>query len=274
MLQQQSNKEKTQFTESRLTILRKEQPTGSPFSGIDLTDGRIQRLEKQFGSYCFVPLDLPRIDLGEEFKQWFFEEAKILKKLRVDVATDVYDEEGFYGIDVSPKYREYQKTLDSIWSKNFYDYFDHIWPDLYQQLGDLLPLKKIEFSIWSSIREIRPHRDESCFLDLPADFRLLIDSNPTPNLFVSESLPDSGRMESIQTISVPTQHETNFFAWNNLRCKHHSVYHDQYPKLIFLFNNNMTIDWKKYTSLIERSVDKYKDQCMISKNDISDFVYL
>lgn len=271
------NKEKKDFTAKRNRQLLTEghPPFTSPRQAEEI-EKNILRLERQYGHYCLVPLDLPRIDISEEFREWFFEEAKPATKLKPDVATGSYNVSSFLSIDVLPDTKTPAdiKPQTSIWSKNYYDYFDKMWPEVYEQLHDLLPLTKLSFSMWSSTMNIMPHRDEALFCDIPGEFRVLADSNPEPNLFVSEVLPDHSISEKIQTTAVPTNLETNVFSWNNLRCKHHSTFHSNYKKIIFIFNGHLAIDWKKYETILERSVDKYKDRCMISKNDISDYVYL
>lgn len=272
-----NNKEKKNFTAIRNRQLYTE--SHLPFTSSHEAEKirkTILRLEQQYGNYCLVPLDLPKVNISEEFKEWFFEEAKPATKLKPDVATRHYNVSSFLSVDVSSdtKTPANTKLQTSIWSKNYYDHFDKMWPEVYEQLRDILPLTKLRFSMWSSTENITPHRDEVFFCDIPGEFRLLVDSNPEPNLFVSEVLPDNTIKEKIQTAAVPTNLETNMFLWNNLRCKHHSTFHNNYKKIIFIFGSQQAIDWKKYETILERSVDKYKDRCMISKNDISDFVYL
>jgi hypothetical protein len=231
----------------------------------------INQLEQEFGAFCLVPLDIPKIS-SEGFNQWYFENAKPVIKQRSDVATSRSGRSAFLSIDVENP-AAVKNTTESIWSKNIITNFSDRWPDLWDQLNEYLPFERIdEFSMWSSTRDIIAHRDETVFIDLPIEFRIVLDDSKEDNLFVSEILPNKTIKQKIQTAAVPVNIETNAFAWNNLRCQHHSVYNMFDPKIIFIFNSVGTIDWKKYRTLIERSVDKYKNRCMISVKQKSDYL--
>jgi hypothetical protein len=234
------------------------------------TRKNILRLENTYGKFCFLPLDIPIIK-NDDFYQWYFETASLTTKQNLDVATSTTGVSSFYSLDIVPESLDLNKT---IWTKNVVKNFDKLWPDLWDQFHEYLPYEKIiGLSMWSSIRDIIPHRDQTMFLDLPLEFRILFDKNPEDNLFVSEILPDAGPKNFLQTSAVPTQYTTNTFAWSNLRSQHHSIYNNNYKKIIFIFQFLNPIDWKKYEKLIEKSIEKYQFQSLISKNSIDDFVF-
>jgi hypothetical protein len=64
-------------------------------------DHRIHPLEKKYGKYLYVPLDIPMIKLTdhEKFTSYFFENAKMSSKLRADASTSIYGFSNFLSIE-------------------------------------------------------------------------------------------------------------------------------------------------------------------------------
>lgn len=230
-------------------------------------------LEMKFGNIGFLPLDIPIIksEKHEEFIDWFFKNCKVSTKLKQDSASHYTGGNLFSTIDYIPGLKD---DSNSIWSKNLFNDFDKLWPDLWEQFYEYFPFKKITgFSIWSSNQDIVPHRDHTLFLDLPLEFKILLhDPNPEPNLTIGESLPNSDLYETIQECSLPNHLNTNSFVWNNLRTKHFSKFKSEYKKMILLFHRENKFDWIKYKKLIEKSLILYKDKSLLSQKKIQDYV--
>lgn len=252
--------EKKWFTAQRSIALHRQSPADRE---------KILELEKQFGKYCFTPLAVPKIT-DNDFYDWYFENAEMTVKQNKDIATDTTGSSTFLSMDVVPDNFD---TSKSIWSKNVIKNFDKMWPNLWQQFNECLPFQKITgISIWSSVRDVVGHRDHTMFLDLPLEFRVLMDSNPSANLSVTEVLPNTPITEGLGTIDVPVHLESNSFAWNNLRSQHHSKFYPDYKKIIFIFHWSNKIDWQRYEALMNKSVVEYSQHTLKSAHDISSYI--
>lgn len=128
-----------------------------------------------------------------------------------------------------------------------------------------------EFSIWSSIGTVWPHRDQGPWRDLPFSFRaMLYDENPKSTLYLAEVLPDQ-RIDKNKVFPLPRLLDTNTFAWNNLRTKHGSTYEHPHRKILLIFGNTQ-MNTKKLEDLYERSIAKYEQFTMKSTLGLNDFV--
>lgn len=253
--------EKKWFTDQRILHLNQYN---------DDTKKNILRLEEKFGSVCFTPLDIPIIQ-NKEFFNWYFENAVPSIKQNKDIASSTTGTSSFLSIDlVSKTYN----TSNLVWTKNVRNDLETLWPDLWDQFYLHLPFEKIErMSIWSSTTDINPHRDQSVFIDIPLEFRIVMDNNPTDNFWINEVLPNTAIDKQLNTAAVSTKLDTNSFVWNNLRTQHHSKFYPNYKKITFIFFYwQNKINWKKYESLIERSVEKYQKTLLASTRPITDFV--
>jgi hypothetical protein len=256
--------ERIWFTEQRKINLERFNPE---------IEKRILDLEKKFGKICFTPLDIPNIKANdqEKFIEWYFENCKPSIKQNQDIATQYTGDSSFLSIDLLP---DWYDTKNSIWSKNIVKDFEHQWPDLWEQFYEYLPFEKIiGFSIWSSTKDIIPHRDQSLFLDLPLEFRIMLyDPNPEVNLYISESLPNSNIDNTREKVFLPNCIDTNSFVWNNLRSWHGSKHSPQYQKIIMIFHWANKINWNKYEKLLERSYEKYNQYSLTSNHSVKDFI--
>lgn len=256
--------EKLWFSEQRLINLQKYNED----SKLKILD-----LEKKFGHVCFTPLSIPLIKPREpeKFRNWYFDTSKLSIKQNKDIATQYTGGSSFRSIDLLPKGYDAAK---SIWSKNIVENFNQQWPDLWEQFYEFLPFEKIEgFSMWSSTKDILPHRDQSLFLDIPLEFRVLLDDpNPEPNLFIGECLPNFSTDQHLSHRALPNHIDTNSFVWNNLRSRHYSNYNEDYKKIIMIFHWTCKINWKKYEVLIEKSLDSYKEYSLLSERTLQDYI--
>jgi hypothetical protein len=233
-----------------------------------ITVEEITDLEYNYGKYCYLPFDIPRFE-DSNMIDWFFEKCKAVKKQKTDIADSSVGISLFNSINVY--FDESIRNNSTIWTTNEVRDFKKTFPHFYQQLHDLLPLKTIpRINFWQSTGVIEPHRDHVTCVDMPNSIRIMLyDENPTSTLYIRE---DRENYQS-KKYYIPQISDTNTFAWNNLRVVHGSDYDNKYRKILILFND-FVVDYKKYKTLIDRSVVKYSDNVAISTADIADFCYL
>lgn len=223
-------------------------------------------LERHYGHVCFLPLDTPVI-YDERIVDWFFDHCQAITKIRADVADTEYGYSLFNSINVyiDPSYAR----PSPIWSDNPYPDFEREFPHFYQQLMDLLPVARIpRLAFWNSTKPIAPHRDQTCMLDMPNSFRVMItDSNPASTLYVQEETENY----SGEKLYVPRLSDTNSFVWNNLRVVHGSDYTPGYRKILLLVNDFIP-NFRRYTDMLDRSMSKYADSALTSTQTISAFI--
>jgi hypothetical protein len=230
-----------------------------------ITRSELIELENLYGKICYLPFDIPRFE-EPKMVDWFFEKCKSITKQKADIADSYSGISLFNSINVylDPSY----KNISTIWSVNEVDNFKETFPHFYQQIHDLLPLKSIpRLNFWQSIKQIAPHRDHASCVDMPNSIRIMLyDENPRSTLYLNE---DSEHAAGDRFYIQPMQ-DTNTFAWNNLRVTHGSDYDSKYRKILIIFND-FIVDNKKYKTLIDRSLEKYKNELLVSGADISEF---
>jgi hypothetical protein len=247
------------------------------------TDRRLEQLKydpelidiERWGKYCYVPLDIPRYNYPE-FVDWYFEKAKIIHKLKSDIAYHDYGMSNFDSVDVFLN----NKVEDHIWSTNPQQDFLKLFPDIVDRLYTDFPFKSIgRLNIWSSHRNVRFHRDHTKFIDHPSSFRIMMyDNNPVQTLSLTECLPDQYQEKEIEEtevykFSIPRLPDTNSFVWNNLRTKHGSFFIPNFRKIILIIDI-YELDIKRYHDLMEKSIKKYHDHLIISNRNLNEFVNL
>lgn len=243
-----------------------------------LAEQRLMQLEKEpylkdlerWGKYCYVPLDIPKIEYPEVV-EWFFSRCKPTSKIRADVAGETYgDTENLFNtVDVSFTDREY---AFQIWKLNLQNDFIDSFPYVYERIMDEFPFKSIEnFRFWSSQAGIRFHRDQTRFVDFPGAFRInLEDTNFVSTLKLIESVPDHDPSMSPR-FTLPKIESTNSFVWNNLRTEHGSLHNKKFHKILLIIDN-YELDIDRYHALIERSINKYSEHLMISNRKLEEFI--
>jgi hypothetical protein len=227
----------------------------------------ILELEKKYGKYLYVPLALPVFEMPEKdhFFSWWKERSIVPSKIgdsHVSPGTGYASAESVDLIDTSGI---------SFWTANKQtDSFIKEFPILWQQFNDLLPMSNIiALRLWSSFIPFTEHRDHGELIDIPMSFRIkLYDENPEETLYFLENttMPYEHGKDT-QISSVPG---TNSWAWNNLRVKHGSVYNPGYKK--FLVISTGIVNPKKYETLMDKSIDLYKDYCVVSENSLGNYV--
>lgn len=226
-----------------------------------------------WGKYCYTPLDIPRIE-SPEVVEWFNNKKKTIFKNVKDVASANTNISNYEAVTILPSGSlEYHKSTSS-WDLNVHNEFLTLFSDFYEQIMEYFPFKSLSrIGMWSSFANVPYHRDQVRFTDNPSTFRLMLhDENPKQTLSVVDVLPDE-EIDPKNIFQIPDLVDTNSFAWNNLRIKHGSTYDRRYRKILFLFER-YELDVDRYNNLMARSVEKYRNQTLISKHSISDYVNL
>lgn len=222
-------------------------------------------LEKMYGKYLYVPYDVPKIlpyDINK-FVDFYFRNAKFSQKLREDIAEGIppkYDTTPYLSVDGD------ETNSNSVWSKNRVPEIFTEFPEIFEQINEYMPWvngpQSLSWTMWSSAKDILPHRDLKSMLDMPIRVRIkLFDSNPVETLSVQLAPVDKPQGEFIP-LSIPS--DTNSFAWNNLRTRHRSLFTPSYKKILMIFFANYKgVSMNKYVDMLDRSVHKYKDHLII-----------
>ena len=237
---------------------------------------KINLLENKWGNICLTPLDIPRIQATDHqrFVDWFYKTCKPSVKQNADVATTDVGYSKFKSIDLVPPGAN---VMQSVWSKNPVNNFSTLWPDLWEQMHEYLPFESINgFTIWNSTEDILPHRDPGAFTDFPVSFRILLDdTNTEPNLVVGECLPNADPFNVTLTKAFNNKLDTNSLVWNNLRTMHWSKKDSNQNKILLImlpWVNKINLD--KYDKLIDRSLQKYRTESLISSYKIDNWISL
>lgn len=219
---------------------------------------------ERWGKYCALPLDIPRID-SPALISWFFDNAQEVKKTKPEqVVADIGGPSLFKSIDVSPTGRLDQPDA---WDTNWRQDFLSLFPEVYKQIMEYFPFTSLDrLRIWSSIKRIPWHRDQTWFVDSPTSFRIMLyDDNPVQTLKVRTRINGD--------FSLPRLETTNSYVWNNLRTEHGSNHILGHSKILIILER-YSLDFNRYHDLISRSVDKYHKYSMIDSRPLSDYVEL
>jgi hypothetical protein len=188
-----------------------------------------------WGKYCYIPLDIPKIQ-SQNMVEWFNEKKKPIYKITSDISTKSIGFSNFDSIDVLPTGESEKKHRDSVaWDLNIQKNFVDLFPDVYKKIMEYFPFKSLDrIRIWSSTKDVGYHRDDYKYTDNPESFRLMLyDENPNQTLGLVTSLPDTN-LNKDNIFLLPRIEDTNSFVWNNLRTKHGSVHDSRYKKIILI----------------------------------------
>ena len=229
-------------------------------------DPKIFELERKYGKYLTVPLDIPVFEIPdkEHFMYWWKKYAIRPIKQKGDYVAPDKGFSPFESIDLVQKVGEDWNL--NLQTENFKKEFPHLWQQFYDQLpcDDILV-----FNLWSSVQEFTEHRDSAEMYDLPSSFRIkLYDENPEETLFVFDNPIIPYHCEEPTFLSK--LETTNTHIWNNFRVKHGSVYDHRYKKVLGVVVGLLNLD--KYEEVMERSINRYKEHCLISKYSIENYI--
>jgi hypothetical protein len=232
-------------------------------------------LEKAYGKYLFVPYDIPKIlpyDI-EKFKDFYFKHAKFANKIREDIAEGYLDKQyemtPYLSID-----SQAETSAKAVWSKNFIPEIFTEFPELFEQIYAHMPFIDPGFmwTMWSSSKDIIPHRDLRSMIDMPLRVRIkLYDDNPEETLAVQLAPVDKPEQDWIK---IPIPDETNSFAWNNLRVRHRSSKFEGYQKILMIFFANYGGSrLNQYVDLLDRSIARFHNNLIIdTQTTIDDYI--
>ena len=221
-------------------------------------------LEKAYGDYLFVPLDIPIIQANDQqaFLDFFHKNADYTRRVKEEV--------GGPPTAVTKNYNPTFKTIDShptgnsAWLKNYVADLFYNFSEIFEQIYEYYPIDPdtLNFALWSSQLAVHPHRDEISMIDMPINFRLkLFDSNPCETLKLHLSPIEKPMPVAAYIFKMPK--DTNSWVWNNLRLKHSSIKMTGYEKILMIFYTNYSLNMNKFVDILDRSISKYKDALII-----------
>jgi len=124
-------------------------------------------------------------------------------------------------------------------------------PNFYKTISTLPIDKVVRVTLVQSLRDFRPHRDaDQDRWSFRANFYV---TSPIPQFYVTTPGTPTEQFDK-KFINLPT--ETNWFAYNDMKCRHGSDYHFDYPKILLQV---MTKPTANNTKIINRSIEKYKN---------------
>jgi hypothetical protein len=222
------------------------------------------RLEKKYGRYLFVPLDVPVIKSNrhEELISFYYDHARLSERLKEDIAGTMDDSHraSFLSLNSS------RSVKGDVWSKTHMPDFEMLFKDLFEQIYEYLPIQqdtKFDYTIWSTKSPVVMHRDHTSLLDIPLNFRIkLYDENPSETLLIKNTLTDGVYQYQKTCNPIPLPRETNTWTWNNARIVHGSTYDPAYKKMLMILED-LKLDWDKYEKLLDQSLNRHKDNVLI-----------
>ena len=233
--------------------------------------------EKEYGKYLFVPYDIPRIEINDidKFILYFNKNAKHASKTQSDLCSGTFAATNltYRSIDsVTPRWT-------AIWSLNPIEKTYTEFPEIFEQVHDYMPWvggKDFRWNMWSSARNVPPHRDNTSMIDAPVAMRVkLFDNNDTETLHL---VADPIKEHTHTHTNIPKLPETNSFAWNNLRTKHRSFKSIDRMKILLIWRDRLLTNQQinQYVDLLDRSIAKYKDtpHLWIDNNSACDYLNL
>lgn len=222
-------------------------------------DGKVKEFEKAYGTYLYVPLDVPKFIINdiEKFKD-FHNKCGVIAET---VEDKTYDEAEMWAQNNYD-----QKIVTSSYTK----LIKKIAPELIEQFMEYFSFINPEFNdwcIWSTRTDIHRHRDQAPLIDAPATLRIMLyDDNPVQTLKLTLD-PIGKKVDYDFYLDLPD--DTNSFTWNNLRAQHDSVYIPNHSKLLWIFSQKIDPYFiyddrlNKYIDLLDRSIAKYKSYIKI-----------
>lgn len=228
---------------------------------------RVKILGKKYRPIRWLPLDVSRFELDKaKFLEWWDRESIDILRTAPDVAEPWSKENHPLGLDSNwhkpqfkgcdiyyidpPNFESHRQIGWRMKLKN-----DSMFTPLIEQIMDTLPIYQLHaVYIWESVRDVYPHRDNTYYWDIPTEMRIMLfdDNDPITEKTLYVADVDHGDMNYI---SLPK--DTNTFIWSNGSQLHGSDYHGKRKQLIAM---NCIYDLNKYEKLIDKSIDKYKDQ--------------
>lgn len=233
-------------------------------------------LERAYGKYLLVPFAIPKIvphDI-EKFVDFYDRNAKFALKMKEDIAEDFLKNDRPEGKTPYRSIDSCEATSRMIWGKNYVPEIFTEFPEIFDQIHDNLPFldRGFMWTMWSSDKDIIPHRDMRSMLDMPIRLRVMLyDDNPTETLSLHLA-PVDKPIVGPWKIDIPE--DTNSFAWNNLRTRHESKKYEGHKKILMIgFANYPGKKMNQYVDLLDRSIGRYHNRLLIDKfTTASDYI--
>jgi hypothetical protein len=196
--------------------------------------------------YVFVPLDLPTIEFNRDELCAYYDQHKII--------LDQPEYDNLVGLHW-PWYGLHIKRSDE-WNQDFCNTFRNFFPIL-----SMLPFVQCNIGILQQFKPVLPHKDESrdLYKDLgPTSFRcpIIFDEPASTFYFLKDSDPT---VEIYPTFPVG---HSRWFAMNNYNAKHGSHMPSLGKRKLMLCIWGV-VNPASFTSLINRSINLYKDYCIL-----------
>jgi hypothetical protein len=224
------------------------------------------KLGNKYRSIRWLPLDIPKIkfdNYSEFLEVWDREHIDVV---RTKICTAEPWEKDAHPLGKKsnwyvPQFKGlhfYTEDPDKFYENEkgifAHRYYSHpVFDPIIEQVKEYFPFHHISHMyIWESVREVYPHRDQTFFWNCPTEFRVMLhDDNDTPTLYVSDI--EHGDSHFVDTTNL----DTNSFCWSNGSQIHGSDYFGKRKQLLCI---NGFLSVSKLDALLERSVNKYKDQ--------------
>ena len=224
---------------------------------------RMEELSVTYGHLQWLPLDLPKIDIGDtnEFLELWDRFHYDVLRVKPDVAEPWSKEEHPWGQKSSWNTAQfkglhlYHSDLVDINASSFaaklYPGKIPVFEKIVEQVFEYFPLYPfISIFIWESTMPIAPHKDKGAYWKCPTEFRsMLYDENTEPTLYVAEDGKDDPTF-----IDLPN--DTSSFCWSNGKMLHGSTYYGKRKLLLCMVGPQHS---QKSADLFDRSISKYKD---------------
>jgi hypothetical protein len=124
-------------------------------------------------------------------------------------------------------------------------------PKLYKTISTLPINNVVRATLVQSHSDFLPHHDSNYKRWLfRANFYV---TSPTPQFYVTTPGTPTEQFDK-KFINLPK--ETNWFAYDDTKCRHGSDYHSDYPKILLQVMTSTIAD---NTEIINRSIEKYKN---------------
>jgi hypothetical protein len=192
-----------------------------------------------------TPLDLPRIEPDNWDTFWNIWNRE--SRNAVKVKRNTYVSVSPIGQDNLWTALEIYKNYDvrSAWDVPYYDISKEL-PKMHESILNL-PFKHIHrVRILSSLQDINAHTDDAH--DRWSVRALLHCEDTNPQWYFTSPGEDSNRT----FFTLPN--DTNWFAYNDKRCWHGSIFNKQYPKLLIQISMA-----DLGTTIVNNSINKYKE---------------
>jgi hypothetical protein len=228
-------------------------------------------LGERYKNIKWLPLALPKFELGsyEEFKTIWDRECIEIKKS--DDPDDIAEFKGLHitsnalidfnihdlyvdgrmskqQVSTETGYRQGREVVGAYTKKLYKHKF---FFNIVSEIMFKMPISKLSnILIIETLRDVKPHREQSWVWQCPTEFRINIYDDQQPKVYVSD-------IETGETLYIDLPDDTNSFCWSNGT----QVYGiDYYNKPSFQIVVNAVLDTEKLKTLLDSSIAKYKDQ--------------